>query len=196
MSTPTPRAGATSSTKSKAGSAAKTLGIIVLILILAAGAVLGYYTLSNFFGANGTWYGPMQMKSGVGTVSIETYMDITVSPTGTITGSGTFCIPLPFNNSTSTDLSLQGTHDFVHPGDNNPLPLKIKVDYAISLPLGFTLPIGPQLDMHGNVNHSVLSFFGGNGNVSTALSMKHGSKTDFTAACKSLSPLGLAATSA
>lgn len=196
MSTQQSRVDATSSTKSRTGSAVKNLAILVLILILAAGAVLGYYTLSNFFTANGTWYGPMHMKSGVGTVSIETYMNITVSPTGSISGSGTFCIPLPFNNSTSTDLTVQGTHDLVHPGDNDPLPLKIHVDYAISLPLGFSLPIGPQFDMHGNVHNDVLSFFGGDGNVSTALSMKHGSKTDFTNACKSLSPLGLAGASA
>lgn len=193
MSTPSSRVDATSSTKSaksKLGSVAKMLGVVVLILILAAGAVLGYYTLSNFFTPNGTWYGPMHMKSGVGTVSVETYMNLTVSPAGTISGNGTFCIPLPFNNSTSTDLSVQGTHDFVHPGDSDPLPLKIQVDYAISLPLGFSLPVGPQLDMHGNVHNGVLSFFGGNGNVSTALAMKHGSKTDFTKACTSLSPLG------
>ena len=190
MGTPQSRIDATSTTKSASGSPIRSLAIAVGIIIVLVLAVLAYYRQSGFFEANGTWYGPMHIKSGVGTVSVETYMNITVNPLGVVSGNGTFCVPLPFNNSTSTDLSLQGTHDFVHPGDSDPLPIKITVDYAISLPLGLSLPIGPQLSMHGNIIHDKLTFLGGDSNATTTLAMQQGSKSDFTKACKSLSPIG------
>lgn len=190
MGMPQPRIDATSTTKATKGSAVRRLAVAVGIIIILVLTVFAYYRQSNFFAANGTWYGPMHIKTGVATVSIETYMNITVNPLGVVSGSGTFCVPLPFNNSTSTDLSLQGSRDFVHPGDSDPLPIGIKVDYAISLPLGLSLPIGPQLTMHGNIIHDKLTFLGGDGNATTTLAMQQGSKSDFTKACKSLSPIG------
>src|SRR5579884_1249719 len=191
MGTPHPRIDAASAAKATASSVVKGLVIIVLLIAALGLAVFGYYSLSNFFAANGTWYGPTQVKSGVATVNIETFMSLNVNPLGVVSGSGTFCIPLPFNNSTSTDLSVQGSHDFVHPGDNDPLPIGISVDYALSLPFGFSLPIGPQLKMHGNIIHGKLTFLGGDSKgTTTVLAMQHGSKSDFTRACQSLSPLG------
>jgi hypothetical protein len=191
MGTPHSRIDATSTTKATAGSPIRRLAVAVVIIVVLVLAVVAYYRQSGFFAANGTWYGPMRVKDGAVTVSIETYMNVTVNPLGVVSGSGTFCIPLPFNNSTSTDLSLQGSHDFVHPGDSDPLPIKITVDYAISLPLGLSLPIGPQLTMHGNIIHDKLTFLGGDSNgTTTTLAMQQGSKSDFTTACKSLSPIG------
>jgi hypothetical protein len=60
----------------------------------------------------------------------------------------------------------------------------------VQLPLGITIPIGPNLTMHGTVVNDTLKLTGGDSDTSTSLTMKHGSKTDFTNACKSLSPLG------
>lgn len=184
--------GSASTTGAKKGFRAAWLGIIPVILIIAILAVVGYYVLSNFFGANGTWYGPMHVKSGIGTVSIETYLDLSTSFLGPISGSGSFCVPLPFNNTPTYDFSVQGSHDFVRPWQADPQPIHLSADYAITLPLGFAFPLGPQLNLRGNVANNTLTLTGGNGNATTTLAMKHGSKADFTAACKSLSPLGLA----
>ncbi len=166
------------------------LAVVGGILVLAIIAAAAYYALSGFFNANGTWYGPMHVKSGAGTVTIETYMDASTFFTGSISGSGTFCVPLPFNNTATFDYSLSGNHAFVLPGRDDQQPITLTAQYTIPLILGITLPIGPSLTMHGNVTNDIFHLTGGDSNTSTLLDMKHGSKADFTTACKSLSPLG------
>lgn len=172
------------------------LVLIPVLLILAIVGVVAYYVLSNFFAANGTWYGPMRVKTGIATVSVETYMNLSTAFTGNISGSGTFCVPLPFNNNSSFDFSVQGHHDFVRPWMSDPQPITLTADYSIPLLLGVVLPLGPQLTLHGNVVNNVLKVSGGNANAASSFELKHGSKADFTAACKSLSPLGFVQTTA
>jgi hypothetical protein len=166
------------------------LAIVGGILVLAIIAVALYYALTGFFNANGTWYGPMRVTSGIAAVSIETYMDVSTFFTGSISGKGTFCIPLPFNNPSTFDYSLSGSRAFTLPGRDDPRPITIIAQYTVPLILGFTLPIGPSLQMHGNVANNAFHLTGGNSTVAAMLDMKHGSKADFTAACHALSPLG------
>jgi hypothetical protein len=169
----------------------RTLWLVVGgLLVLAIGVGAAYYAFSGFFNANGTWYGPMHVKSGVATITIETYMDVSTSVTGGMSGSGTFCIPLPFNNTSTFDYTLTGNHAFVLPGSDNQQPITLTAEYTVPVILGITIPIGPTLTMHGAVANNTLRLAGGDSNASTSLDMKHGSKADFTAACKSLSPLG------
>jgi hypothetical protein len=160
------------------------------LLVLAIIAVALYYALTGFFSANGTWYGPMRVTSGAATVSIETYMDDSTFFTGSISGKGTFCIPLPFNNLSTFDYSLSGSRAFTLPGRDNQRPITLTAQYTVPLVLGFTLPIGPSLQLHGNVANNTLHLTGGDSTVATVLDMKHGTKADFTAACHALSPLG------
>jgi hypothetical protein len=161
---------------------------VILVLAIAAGAA--YYAFSGFFNANGTWYGPMKVKTGVATISIETYMDVSTNVIGGMSGTGTFCVPLPFNNSTSFDYSLAGNHAFDLPGRDDPQAVTLTAEYTVPVAFGFSLPLGPTLTMHGNVASSILHLTGGDSNAATTLDMKHGSKNDFTKACKSLAPLG------
>jgi hypothetical protein len=160
------------------------------LLVLAIVAVAAFYALSGFFNANGTWYGPLHIKSGSTTVSIETYMDVSTSFTGSISGQGTFCIPLPFNNTSTFDYSLTGTRAFSRPGQDNQQPITLTAEYTVPIVLGVRLPIGPSLQMHGNATSSSFHLTGGDRNTSTSLDMQHGTKTTFRAACKALSPLG------
>jgi len=171
-------------------SRAKWLAVVGGLLVLAIIAAVAYYALSGFFNANGTWYGPMHVKRGGATFQVESYMNISTSFTGSISGSGTFCLPLPFNNSTSADYAITGNRAFVLPGRDNPQPVTVTAEEAVQLAFGVTIPIGPNHTMHGNVVNDTLKLTGGDKDTSTALDMKHGSKADFTNACKSLSPLG------
>ncbi len=175
---------------SKSGSPWRWVAIVGGVLVVAIVAAAAYYALSGFFNANGTWYGPMRVKSGVGTVSIETYMDASTFFTGNISGTGTFCVPLPFNNTGTFDYTLAGNHAFTLPGSNDQQPITVTAEYTIPLLLGIVLPIGPSLHMQGNVVNNTFHLTGGDSSATTSLDMKHGSKADFTAACKSLAPLG------
>lgn len=164
--------------------------VVGILLLLAIGGGAAYYSLSGFFNANGTWYGPMQVKADGATLEIETYMNVSTSLTGGLSGSGTFCLPLPFNNSTSFDYTLTGNRAFVLPGSDNAKPITLTAEYTVPVVFGITVPIGPNLTMHGNVANDTLQLTGGDSSKSTTLAMKHGSKTDFEAACKQLNPLG------
>jgi len=159
------------------------------LLALAIVALAAYYALSGFFDANGTWYGPMRIQSGGKTIAIETYMEVSTFFTGSLSGKGTFCVPLPLNNTSTFDYSLSGNRALSLPGTANQQPITLTAQYTIPLVLGFTLPIGPSLHLHGNATNSGLDLTGGSSNASTSLDMKHGTKADFTAACKSLSPV-------
>src|SRR5437879_1569586 len=85
--------------------------LLVILALLAAG-VLAYYKTSGFLDANGTWYGPTRVTSGGVTVSVETYLNISTSLTGHLSGKGIFCLPLPFNQTATGGFSLSGQHAF------------------------------------------------------------------------------------
>lgn len=160
------------------------------LLVLAIVALVAYYALSGFFDANGTWYGTMHIHSAGKTLSIETYTEVSTFFTGSLSGKGTFCVPLPFNNTSTFDFSLSGKRAFTLPGTANQSPITLTAQYTVPLLLGITLPIGPSLQLHGNVANGSFHLTGGDSNAPTSLDMRHGTKADFTVACKSLSPLG------
>jgi hypothetical protein len=160
-------------------------GLLVLVIVAAA-----YYTVSGFFSANGTWYGTLHIPTGGRTVSIETSMDVSTFFTGSLSGKGTFCVPLPLNHTVTFAYSLSGNRAFSLPGQNSQSPITLTAQYTVPLLLGFTLPLGPSLRLHGNVADSRLHLTGGSRNALTSLDMQHGTQTDFLAACKALSPLG------
>jgi hypothetical protein len=183
------------------------LAVVGILLVLAIVGGVAYFGLTGFFNANGTWYGPMQIKKGGATVQIETYMNVSTSiasgcvvclpnrllPSisfGTVSGSGTFCVPLPFNNTGTFDYTLTGDHAFMLPGREYSKPLTLTAEYTVPVVFGITVPIGPSLTLHGDAMNDALKLTGGDSNTSATLTMKHGSKADFTAACKQLKPLG------
>jgi hypothetical protein len=165
----------------------------VVAVALILGAAAAYYGVTGFFNANGTWYGAMHIQAAGQTLAIETYMDVSTSPTGSLSGKGTFCFPLPFGNTSTIAYTLSGTHAFPLPGDDHPNqqhPLMLTAQYTVPLFLGFTLPLGPSLQWEGDATASSMHLTGGNGNAATSLTMTHGSEAAFLAACKSLAPLG------
>jgi len=165
----------------------------LLALILVLGAVAAYFGVSGFFSANGTWYGTMAIiHAGDRTLAIETYMDVSTLPTGSISGEGTFCVPLPFNNTSMFAYSLSGQRAFPRPDNtqhDQQWPITLTAQYRVPLLLGLTLPLGPALHMDGNVTTNRFHLIGGDGAVSIALNLTHGDKNDFMAACRTLSPL-------
>jgi hypothetical protein len=162
--------------------------LIVVIVILAAGAGV-YYETSGFLDANGTWYGPMHITSRGVTISIETYMEVATALTGSLSGKGTFCIPLPFNHTATFNYTLTGQHAFTLAGYGNQPPITLTAEYTVPVIFGFQLPIGPTLQMHGDATTSAFHMIGGDRTTSTSLTMKHGTKAAFTTACHALSPL-------
>jgi hypothetical protein len=170
----------------------------LLALALVLGAVAAYYGVSGFFSANGTWYGTMSIHAGDRALAIETYMDVSTLPTGSISGEGMFCVPLPFNNTSTFAYSLSGDRAFPLPGNtrhDQQWPISLTAQYRSPLLLGLTLPLGPALHMEGTVTTNSFHLIGGDGAVSTVLTLTHGDKNDFMASCKSLSPLTLQAAS-
>ena len=163
--------------------------LVVIVLLLAISAV-AYYQTSGFFNANGTWYGPMRITSGRLTVSVETYMDVSTSLTGSLSGKGTFCVPLPFNHTATFDFSLSGQHAFTYQSAGPQPQITLTLEETVPVILGVVLPIGPRMQMQGSATSSSLHLTGGDQNAATSLDMKHGTQAVFTAACKSLSPLG------
>jgi hypothetical protein len=167
----------------------RLIPLVVVLVLLAIGA-LAYYETSGFLDANGTWYGPMHITSGNVTVSVETYMDVSTSLTGHLSGTGTFCIPLPFNHTATFDFSLAGQHAFTFLTYGPQPPITLTAEETVPVILGVRLPIGPQLQMHGNATTSSFHLIGGDGHAATSLDMTHGTKAAFTTACHALSPLG------
>jgi hypothetical protein len=123
--------------------------LAVILLLLAVGAI-AYYETSGFLDANGTWYGPMRIASGGVTVSVETYMEVSTSLTGHLSGKGTFCIPLPFGHTATFDYSLSGQHAFTFLNYGTQPPIVLTVEYTVPVILGVRLLIGPQLQLHGD----------------------------------------------
>jgi hypothetical protein len=156
--------------------------LLAVAVIVALPRVTSF--LSDYFAANGTWYGPMQVQAGPGRGSIETYMDLTTLPTGSITGTGQFCLPNPIGGDTTTaDFGVAGQRE-----SNGSFTLT--VSYAVSAPLGLRLLLGPNLQLHGPIAGGVFHLTGGSGNVPASLDMRHGTKAAFTAACHALAPIG------
>jgi hypothetical protein len=164
----------------------------MLVLTLALGGIAAYYNLSGFFNANGTWYGTMAIHTGSKTLAIETYMDVSTWLTGNISGEGTFCIPLPFNNTATFVYRLSGRRTFPLPSNtqrDQQRPITLTAQYGMPLLLSLTLPLGPSLQLEGYASPSRFHLIGGDGNASTALDMRHGTKAAFMSACSSLAPL-------
>jgi hypothetical protein len=160
------------------------------LLVLAIGAVAAYYALSGFFDANGTWYGTMHIRTAGKTVSIETYLEVSTFFTGSLSGKGTLCRSLPLQNTATFTYSLTGQRAFSVPGQATQPPITLTAEYTVPLILGFSLPLGPSLTMHGAVTNGRLHLTGGSGAAATSLDMQHGTQANFLAACKALSPLG------
>lgn len=164
----------------------------MLVLALALGSIAAYYSSSGFFNANGIWYGMLVIQTGSRTLTIETYMDVSTWPTGSISGEGTFCIPLPFNNTATFEYRLSGQRTFPLPGNTQrdlQRPITLTAQYGMPLLLSLTLPLGPSLHLEGNASPSRFHLVGGDANASTALDMRHGTKAAFMSACGSLAPL-------
>ena len=177
--------------RSPASLRALLAGVVILALIL--GTVAAYYAISGFFTANGPWYGTMKIHSEGRTVAIETYMNVSTSLLGDVSGEGTFCVPLPFSKTATVSLSLAGHRAFSLPGTSHhdqEWPISLTVQYQLPLVLGFGLPLGPSLQLEGTATASSFHLLGGNSTASTSLEMKHGSRAAFQAACRALAPLG------
>lgn len=165
----------------------------LLTLALIAGLVAAYFTLTGFFNANGTWYGTMYIHTGLRTVAVETYMEVSTAITGDISGKGTFCVPLPFNNTATVSYSLSGKRVFLRPGSSQhdqQGPLSLTAQEKVPLLLGLALPLGPSLHLEGNATAIAMHLTGGDGNASATLDMTHGSESAFMKACSALSPFG------
>lgn len=164
----------------------------MLVLTLALGSIAAYYSLSGFFNANGLWYGTMAIQTGSRTLTIEIYMDVSTWPTGSISGEGTFCSPLPFNNTATFEFRLSGQRTFPLPGNtqrDRQQSITLTAQYGMPLLLSLTLPLGPSLHLEGNASPSRFHLVGGDGNASTVIDMRHGTKAAFMSACGSLAPL-------
>lgn len=164
----------------------------LLALTLVIGTFAAYYGLSGFFNANGSWYGTMHIHAGGRTIAIETYMNVSTLPTGSISGEGIFCAPLPFRNTMTFAYSLSGHRAFPLPTDtqhDQQQPIVLTVQYTVPLVLGITLPLGPNLRLEGNATTRSFHLSGGDGTAATTLDMTHGSRSAFMAACTSLAPL-------
>jgi hypothetical protein len=119
-------------------------------------------------------------------------MDVATWPTGRIAGDGIFCIPLPLNNTATFEYRLSGQRTFPLPGNSQrgqQRPITLTAQYGVPLLLSLILPLGPSLQLEGAASPSRFHLVGGDGNASTALDMRHGTKAAFMAACESLAPL-------
>jgi hypothetical protein len=163
--------------------------LLVVLALLAAGA-LAYYQTSGVLDANGTWYGPTRATSGAVTVSVEAYLNISTSLTGQLSGKGTFCLPLPFHQTATVDFTLTGQHAFVFWGHDPQPDVTLTVEEAVPVVAGFSLPIGPNLKLHGSATPTRLRLTGGDSHVAAALDLQHGTRAAFMTACHALAPLG------
>jgi hypothetical protein len=162
---------------------------VVVLLFLTASAV-AYYQTSGFLDADGTWYGPTRITSGGVTVSVETYLNISTSLAGQLTGKGTFCLPLPFHQTATVNFSLSGQHAFMLWGLGPQPSIMLSVEETVPVLLGISLPIGPRLQLHGNATRTSLHLIGGDRNTAASLGLKHGTEAAFMIACQTLAPLG------
>jgi hypothetical protein len=167
----------------RSGGRRRWLVIVGGVVVVAVAAVAAFYIISGFFAANGTWYGPMRVKTPLVQSSVEVYMDLSTSPLGGISGKGQFCEPNPLGAPFTFEFSVSGQRDV----RGN---ITLNAYYAIPLLLGIVFPLGPQLQLHGDVESATFHLKGGDANTPATLDMKHGAQAEFVTACKALSPLG------
>jgi hypothetical protein len=182
------------------------LGLLAGLIVMAVVSVLAYNFATNYFALNGAWYGPLRMKVGPATVSLEAYMDLATYLNGSLSGSGKVCYQNPLGGgTTSVDLTVSGHRN----AD------KVAVAFAIStttlgIPL-LSVALGPEMDLQGGLTTSpantpvtgtpvagllingmatAVKLSGGNGAFPVTLEMKRGVMTQFASACRTLAPLG------
>ena len=177
--------------RSRAGRALVALTALLIVAIVAG--VLLYNFLTAYFAVNGTWNGPMKLQVGPTTVTLQAYMDLSTHLNGDLVGTGTICSKTPITNAVSTvDVGVTGKKD----------GQKINLSFAAStntvgLPfLGVT--VGPGLELHGSYislnktnlggllvdgTADAMTLSGDAGAAPVALTMKRGTKSDFTKAC-------------
>jgi len=171
---------------SRRGCALWALGVAALLVIAIIIAFPRAVTfVNNYFVANGTWYGPMKLDVGPLQGTLETYMALSTSPTGSISGNGEFCLPnLIGGGVTTAGFGVTGQHQ----SDGN---FNISVSYELSGPLGLNALLGPQLDLHGSIASETFHLSGGGSHTPATMTLLRGTTTNFTAACHTLSPLGV-----
>jgi len=164
-----------------------TLLIVVILLVVAGIFAYPRVTsfLSDYFAANGTWYGPMHVQTGPTQEAIETYMDLSTLPTGSITGSGEFCLPnLLGGGITTVGFGVAGQRQ----SDGS---FTLTVSSGVSGPIGIRVLVGPQLQMKGTIVSGTFHLTGGSSNTPTTMTLRHGTKTSYTSACHTLAPLSI-----
>jgi hypothetical protein len=162
--------------------------LIVLVLLL----VVGFFAyprvtsfLNDYFAANGTWYGPTQVSTGPTHETMETYMDLTTIPNGSVTGSGEFCLPNLLGGGVTTagfNVAGQRQSDGTY---------SLTISSGVSGPVGIHVLVGPNLQLQGSISNGSFHLTGGGGNTPTTLTMTHGTKTNYTSACHTISPLSI-----
>jgi hypothetical protein len=184
--------------RSRVGRALVALTALLIIAVVAG--VLLYNFLTAYFAVNGTWYGPMKLQVGPTTVTLQGYMDLSTHLNGDLVGTGTMCSKTPITNAISTvDVGVTGKRD----GQKISLSLAASTN-TVGLPfLGVT--IGPGLELHGtytslnktslggllvNGTADSMKLSGDAGAAPVALTMKRGTKGDFSKACNTQSAVG------
>ncbi|HEV8194988.1 MAG TPA: hypothetical protein VGP82_26350, partial [Ktedonobacterales bacterium] len=165
------------------------LGLLIALILLVVAGIFAYPRVTSFlndyFAANGTWYGPMHVQTGPTQEAIETYMDLSTLPTGSITGGGEFCLPNLLGGGTSTaGFGVAGQRQ----GDGT---FTLTISSDVSGPLGLRVLVGPQLQMKGTIASGTFHLTGGGGNAPTTTTLKHGTKTSYISACHTLAPLSI-----
>src|SRR5215813_10377083 len=150
------------------------LALLLVLVLLIVALIVAYPRLTSFlndyFAANGTWYGPMHVQTGPTQESIETYMDLSTLPTGSITGSGEFCLPNPIGGGTTTAaFGVAGQRQ----SDGS---FTLMVSSGVAGPIGLRVLVGPQLQLQGSITGGAFHLAGGGSSTPTTLTMRHGSK--------------------
>ena len=161
--------------------------VVAVLLIVALIVAIPRATvfLNNYFAANGTWYGPLHIDVGPLHGSMETYMALSTSPTGDISGNGQFCLPnLIGGGVTTAGFGVTGKHQ----SDGS---FSLAMAYELSGPLDLRALLGPQLQMHGTITSNSFHLTGGGSHTPTTMTAVRGTTADFTSACHKLSPLSL-----
>ncbi len=165
------------------------IGLLIVVILLVVAVIVAYPRatsfLNDYFAANGTWYGPMQVDTGPTHESIETYMDLSTLPNGSITGTGEFCLPNLLGGGTTTaGFGVSGQRQ-----SDGSFTLTASSD--VSGPIGIRVLVGPNLQMKGTIASGTFHLTGGSSSTPTTLTMKHGTKTSYIAACHTLAPLSI-----
>jgi hypothetical protein len=160
------------------------LGVLLIVAVIFA-LPRGISFVNAYFAANGVWYGPTVVHAGSLTGTVETFMSLSTQPTGSISGSGTYCGPTLLGDGLITvDFAVSGQRQ----GDGS---FKLSISAAADLPAGLRLFLGPSLNLRGTVANGIFDLTGGSNTFPARATLKHGSRTDFTTACHAVTPLGV-----